>query len=69
MVDAEEPHAFISYVREDDAAVDGLESALEAAGIKVWRDKHALGPGDDWKRVIRKAIQGNTLAFIPCFST
>lgn len=64
-----EPHAFISYVRDDDAAVDGLEAALEAAGIKVWRDKNALGPGDDWKRVIRQAIQGNVLAFIPCFST
>lgn len=66
---ADEPHAFISYVREDSDAVDGLEAALVAAGIKVWRDKNDIGPGDDWKRVIRRAIQGNSLAFIPCFST
>lgn len=68
MSSADDPHAFISYVHEDADHVDGLEAALEAAGIKVWRDKNNLGPGDDWKRVIRKAIQGNALAFIPCFS-
>lgn len=69
MSSSDEPHAFISYVREDSDEVDGLEAALVAAGIKVWRDKNDIGPGDDWKRVIRQAIQGNSLAFIPCFST
>jgi len=68
MSSADEPHAFISYVHEDSEAVDGLEAALEAAGVKVWRDKNNLGPGDDWQRVIRQAIQGSALAFIPCFS-
>jgi len=68
MSSADEPHAFISYVHEDSDAVDGLEAALVAAGIKVWRDKNNLGPGDDWKRVIRQAIKGNALVFIPCFS-
>lgn len=69
MASDEDPHAFISYVHEDAEAVDSLEAALEASGVKVWRDKKDLGPGDDWKRVIRQAIQGNALAFIPCFST
>jgi hypothetical protein len=61
-------HAFISYVREDGARVDALESFLDAAGIRVWRDKNELWPGDDWKIEIRRAIQNGTLAFVACFS-
>lgn len=66
---AGEPHAFISYVREDSDAVDELERVLTAAGIPVWRDVRSLFPGDVWKARIREAIQGNAMAFIPVFST
>jgi hypothetical protein len=60
---------FISYVHEDAESVDALREILEAAGIEVWLDRDQLGPGDDWKLQIRRAIQDNSLAFIACFST
>lgn len=68
MPEPSEPHAFISYVRDDSPLVDELEQVLAAAGIPVWRDVKDLFPGDDWKQRIREAIQGNSLAFIPVFS-
>jgi hypothetical protein len=60
---------FISYVRQDAQPVDALREVLEAAGIEVWLDRDQLGPGDDWKLQIRRAIQNNSLAFIACFSS
>jgi hypothetical protein len=62
-------HAFLSYVREDSAAVDRLQRLLEAAGIRVWRDIDDLWPGEDWRGRIRGAITDNALAFIVCFSS
>ena len=62
-------HAFISYVREDSHHVDALQLALEAGGVRVWRDKNDLRPGDDWRMVIRQAITDNALVFIACFSS
>jgi hypothetical protein len=64
----DEKHAFLSYVREDAAAADTVQSALESVGIKVWRDRDALGPGDLWKTKIREAIQGQSLAFVALVS-
>lgn len=61
--------SFISYVDEDAERVNQLQEALEAAGVKVWRDKDNLFPGSDWKTEIRKAITQGSLAFIACFST
>lgn len=61
-------HAFISYVHEDEGKVDELQRSLEAAGIKVWRDKDDLPPGSDWATEIRKAITEGSLAFVACFS-
>jgi TIR domain len=63
-----EPHAFISYVREDAEAVDELEKVLMTAGIPIWRDVRSLFPGDVWKAKIKEAIQEDALAFIPVFS-
>lgn len=62
-------HAFISYVREDSAAVDKLQAAIEAAGIPVWRDTASLWPGEDWRAKIRSAITEDALVFIACFSS
>ncbi|MEZ2391756.1 toll/interleukin-1 receptor domain-containing protein [bacterium RCC_150] len=61
-------HAFISYVREDQAKVDRLQEALEAVGVSVWRDTKDLWPGQNWEDKIRAAIQSDSLAFIACFS-
>ena len=61
-------HAFISYIREDAGEVDALQHALEAAGVRVWRDTSDLWPGEDWRARIRDAISRNALVFIACFS-
>jgi hypothetical protein len=61
-------HAFISYVREDLHRVERLQSALEIAGVRVWRDTADLWPGQDWRTEIRRAITDNALVFIACFS-
>lgn len=62
-------HAFISYVREDSDRVDQLVELLEDAGIRVWRDKDDIAPGQDWKGEIHRAITDGALAFIACFSS
>jgi hypothetical protein len=61
-------HVFISYRREDSARADWLQSALESAGVRVWRDKADLWPGDDWHLVVRRAIAEGALVFLACFS-
>ena len=61
-------YVFISYVREDSLKVDRLQRALEAAGLRVWRDTANLWPGEDWREKIRQAIQDDALVFIACFS-
>lgn len=61
-------HAFLCYARQDTAAVDRLQAALEAAGVRVWRDTAQLWPGEDWREKIRQAITGDALAFVACFS-
>lgn len=62
-------HAFLSYVHEDSDGVDWLQAQLQTAGLEVWRDRDRLWGGDDWKRVLRHAIQDDALAFVACFST
>jgi TIR domain len=62
-------HVFLSYVREDSALVDELETELLAAGIPVWRDINDLWPGDLWRRRLREAIEADALAYVPCFSS
>jgi hypothetical protein len=61
-------HAFISYVHENSREIDRLQRALEAAGIRVWRDTADLWPGQNWQARIRSAITNNALVFIACFS-
>jgi hypothetical protein len=48
--------------------VDRLQTALEDAGVRVWRDTAHLWPGHDWEAEIRRAITTDSLAFIACFS-
>ncbi|MEP7061893.1 MAG: toll/interleukin-1 receptor domain-containing protein [Betaproteobacteria bacterium] len=47
---------FISYAREDLAAVQRLKAALDAGGIKTWFDLDRLEGGDDYDRKIRRNI-------------
>lgn len=68
MNSTEGKHVFISYVREDKEAVDGLCSVLDAAQIPYWRDRNDLGPGDAWRAKIREAIRDDSLVFLACFS-
>ncbi|RII41321.1 toll/interleukin-1 receptor domain-containing protein [Galactobacter valiniphilus] len=62
-------HVFLSYISEDSAVIDELQSALEAAEFVVWRDKDKLWPGDDWQNEIRNAIRGGSFVFLACFSS
>jgi TIR domain len=61
-------HVFLSYRREDAARADWLQSGLEAAGIRVWRDTADVWPGDDWRLAVRRAIADEALVFLACFS-
>jgi hypothetical protein len=49
---------FISHSTQDDAVVDQLADALEAAGFSTWVDhRNGIKPGDaSWDAAIRKAI-------------
>ncbi|MEO5676138.1 MAG: toll/interleukin-1 receptor domain-containing protein [Usitatibacter sp.] len=58
---------FISYAREDLAAVQKLKGALDAAGVKTWFDMDRLEGGDDYDRKIQKNI-ARCSYFIPVIS-
>jgi hypothetical protein len=58
---------FISYAREDLAAVQQLKAGLEAAGITTWFDMDRLEAGDDYDRKIRGNI-ARCSYFIPVVS-
>ena len=61
------PHAFISYVREDSAAIDRLVADLRRAGVSVWLDRDHIRPGARWEAAISDAVAAGAF-FIPCFS-
>ncbi len=58
---------FVSYAREDLAAVQKLKSGLDAAGITTWFDMDRLEGGDDYDRKIQKNI-ARCSYFIPVVS-
>ena len=58
---------FISYAREDLAAVQKLKAGLDAAGIKTWFDMERLEGGDDYDRKIQRNIARCSF-FIPVVS-
>jgi len=47
---------FISYAKEDKAAVAQLGSALEHAGVPFWVDKRNLEIGESYERALRTAV-------------
>ena len=58
---------FISYAREDLAAVQKIKAGLDAAGIKTWFDLERLESGDDYDRKIQRNIARCSF-FIPVVS-
>jgi len=58
---------FISYAREDLAAVQRLKAGLDAAGVRTWFDLERLESGDDYDRKIQRNI-GRCSFFIPIVS-
>jgi hypothetical protein len=58
---------FISYAREDLAAVQQIKAGLEAAGISTWFDMDRLEAGDDYDRKIQRNI-ARCSYFIPVVS-
>lgn len=58
---------FISYAREDLAAVQQLKAGLDAAGINAWFDLDRLESGDDFARKIRGNV-ARCSYFIPVIS-
>jgi hypothetical protein len=58
---------FISYAREDLAAVQKLKGALDAAGIRTWFDLERLESGDDYDRKIQRNI-ARCSYFVPIVS-
>jgi hypothetical protein len=58
---------FISYAREDLAAVQQIKAGLDAAGITTWFDIDRLEAGDDYDRKIRNNI-ARCSYFIPVVS-
>jgi hypothetical protein len=58
---------FISYAREDLAAVQRLKAAMDAAGLVTWFDLDRLEGGDDYDRKIHANI-GRCSYFVPVVS-
>jgi hypothetical protein len=58
---------FISYAREDHQAVRHLSDRLRAAGYKPWVDMDYILPGQQWDRVITKALRDSALVIV-CLS-
>ena len=58
---------FLSYAREDSAAVQRIADSLRAAGVEVWFDQNELTGGDAWDAKIRGQIKTCAL-FAPVVS-
>jgi hypothetical protein len=59
---------FISYTRDDSAAVRELKAGLEAAGLPVWFDNESLRPGDSFNPQIEQYISRGCSCFVAVIS-
>jgi hypothetical protein len=59
---------FISYARDDLAAVQELKAGLEAAGLPVWFDNERLQPGDNFSPQIEQYITRGCRCFVAVIS-
>jgi len=60
-------HVFISYVHENQEAIDRLYADLTRHGVSIWLDKSNISPGENWRQAIGRAIREGAF-FIACFS-
>ncbi len=52
------PHVFLSHATADDAVIDRLHDALEAAtSVNIWVDHRDILPGDEWQTAIERALR------------
>ena len=58
---------FLSYVKEDKAAVRELYNRLTDTNVDAWLDEVKLLPGQKWRYEVSKAIR-ETDAFVACLS-
>ncbi|MDB6152477.1 MAG: molecular chaperone Tir, partial [Chthoniobacteraceae bacterium] len=61
------PAIFLSYARQDGAAVERLAHQLDAAGLDTWYDRARLSSGDPWWPVIDRNI-ATCVIFVPVIS-
>ncbi|HMF98666.1 MAG TPA: toll/interleukin-1 receptor domain-containing protein [Vicinamibacterales bacterium] len=66
--DARRGAIFISYGRENLAAVERLHRAIEALGGDAWFDRTDLSAGDEWEKKILPQIQRDVRLFVPVIS-
>jgi hypothetical protein len=59
---------FISYGRENLAAVERLHGAIESLGGDAWFDRTELYPGDQWEQAILPRIRRDARIFVPVIS-
>ena len=59
---------FISYGRENLAAVERLHTAIASLGGDAWFDKTELSAGDQWEKKILPQIQRDVRLFVPVIS-
>ena len=59
---------FISYGRENLAAVERLHGAIAALGGDAWFDRAELSAGDQWEQRILPQIQREVRLFVPVIS-
>jgi CheY-like chemotaxis protein len=58
---------FLSYVREDQVAVNAIHDALSSVGFIPWIDRTGIPGGAEWKLEISKAIKAADF-FVVCAS-
>jgi hypothetical protein len=59
---------FISYGRENLAAVERLHTAITSLGGDAWFDRTELSAGDQWEKKILPQIQRDVRLFVPVIS-
>lgn len=58
------PQIYLSYAREDREATERVYRRLLDEGFKPWMDVEDIIPGQDWRRVIGKAIRESDFILI-----
>jgi hypothetical protein len=51
------PALFLSYSRNDEESAAALEKALEARGLRVWRDVRNISAGERWHDAIEDGVR------------